>query len=149
MLGPCVTSMRVMPSDLDIFMHVNNGVYLTYADLGRTDLLLRANAYHRIRKQGWYPVIAAETIRFKRSLTLGQRFTMTTHVVGWTTRSIYLEQIFESKGHFVARAVIDARFLAKKGGIVTPTDVLAVIGIEQTSPQLPEWIHSWSEAIRS
>jgi YbgC/YbaW family acyl-CoA thioester hydrolase len=140
--------MRVMPNDLDIFMHVNNGVYLTYADLGRTDLLLRANAYGKIRKQGWYPVIAAETIRFKRSLTLGQHFTMTTHVLGWTERSIYLEQIFESDGQFVARAVIDARFLAKKGGVVIPAELLAVIGIDEPSPELPEWVNAWSEAIR-
>ena len=38
--GPATTTLRVYPNDLDIFGHVNNGVYLTYADLGRTDLML-------------------------------------------------------------------------------------------------------------
>lgn len=71
-MGPARTTVRVYPNDPDIFLHVNNGVYLTYADLGRTDLMLRSNIFKLIRKQGWYPVVAAETIQFKKSLKLGQ-----------------------------------------------------------------------------
>jgi acyl-CoA thioesterase FadM len=65
-LDPTETTVRVYPNDLDIFLHVNNGVYRTYADLGRTDLMLRSNIFNLIRKQGWYPVVAAETIQFKK-----------------------------------------------------------------------------------
>jgi len=113
MTGPVDTHFRVLPNDLDALLHVNNGVYLTLMDLGRTDLLLRSDAFHQVRKQGWYPVLAAETIRFKRSLTLFQKFTIRTSVVGWDDRSIYLEQLFISKGELVAKAVVDARFLKK------------------------------------
>ena len=45
------TPLRVLPNDLDIFMHVNNGVYLTYADLGRTDLMLRSGTVQRMRQR--------------------------------------------------------------------------------------------------
>ncbi len=86
--------MRVWPNDLDIFLHVNNGVYLTMMDLGRTDMMLRSGIFQPIRKKGWYPVVAAETIRFQRSLKLFQKFSITTEVVGWDEKSIYMQQVF-------------------------------------------------------
>ncbi len=148
MLGPVDTHFRVWPNDLDALLHMNNGVYLTLMDLGRTDLLLRSGAFSAIRKEGWYPVLAAETIRFKRSLTLFQRFTIRTRVAGWDERSIYLEQIYMAKDKLIARAVVDARFLAKKGGKVTPAQLLEFLNIETESPQLPDWIATWVESNR-
>lgn len=148
LLGPVDTNFRVLPNDLDALLHVNNGVYLTLMDLGRTDLLLRSNAFSRIRKKGWYPVLAAETIRFKRSLKLWQRFTIRTKVVGWDDRSIYLEQHFISKGNLVAKAVVDARFLSKKGGAVTTDELLQFLEIKNEPPELEPWIASWVSSVR-
>lgn len=143
LMGPVDTSFRVLPNDLDALFHVNNGVYLTLMDLGRTDLLLRSDAFSGIRKKGWYPVLAAETIRFKRSLKLWQRFIIRTRVVGWDERSIYLEQQFISKGKLVAKAVVDARFLAKKGGSVPPSELLAFLELDSQSPELEPWVATW------
>lgn len=148
MMGPVDTHLRVLPNDLDALLHVNNGVYLTLMDLGRVDLLLRSNAYHAIRKKGWYPVAAAETIRFKLSLKLFQKFTIRTSVIGWDERSVYLEQQFISKGVLVAKAVVDARFLMKKGGSVSPAELLAFLGIDQSAPELPEWVATWVQSNR-
>jgi len=155
MLGPCRTPFRVWPNDLDVFLHMNNGVYLTVADLGRTDLLARAGALGELDRRRWYPVVAAESIRFRRSLTLWQRYTIDTRVIGWNDRSIYLEQRFESRGETVARAVIDARFLVRGGGKVSPADVVgaasATTGIdaaEGDAPTLPAWVNDWSAAMR-
>lgn len=147
-MGPAETTVRVYPNDLDIFMHVNNGVYLTYADLGRTDLMMRSNIFNLIRKQGWYPVVAAETIQFKKSLKLGQKFTISTRILGWDEKSIYLEQRFTRGEVSVATALIDARFLSKKGGKVTPKQVYDLVGYDQTPPQLPEYVHRWKESIQ-
>ncbi len=142
-MGPVDTTLRVYPNDLDIFMHVNNGVYLTYADLGRTDLMLRADVFHEIRKAGWYPVVAAETITFKKSLKLGQRFTITTRILGWDDRAIYLEQVFSRSGTFIARAVIDARFLSRAGGKVSIDELYKLVGMTGESPPLPESLKLW------
>jgi len=148
MLGPVDTHFRVLPNDLDALLHVNNGVYLTLMDLGRTDLLLRSDAFHAVRKKGWYPVLAAETIRFKRSLTLFQKFIIRTRVVGWDERSVYLEQLFISKDKLVAKAVVDARFLKKKGGNVTPEELMAFLNIDQNPLELPEWVATWVQSNR-
>lgn len=142
-LGPCKTDLRVWPNDLDVYMHVNNGVYLTYADLGRIDLMLRADVFHKIRKKGWYPVVASETIQFRKSLKLGQRFTITTRVLGWTERSFYIEQVFSRQGEQIATLVIDARFLAKAGGKVAIKDLLELVGYKDASPVIPDNVQQW------
>ncbi len=142
-IGPIETSLRVYPNDLDIFMHVNNGVYLTYADLGRTDLMLRSNIFNLIRRKGWYPVVAAETITFKKSLKLGQKFTMSTRILGWDDRAIYMEQIFSQSDKFIAKAIIDARFLSRAGGKVSTAELYELVGMSGESPPLPESLKLW------
>ncbi len=145
--GPCDTTLRVWPNDLDIFFHVNNGVYLTLMDLGRTDMMLRSGVFGPVRSAGWYPVVAAETIRFQRSLTLFQKFSIRTEVVGWNEKSIYIEQVFTSKGKQIAIAALDIRFLKKVGGKVSPADLFALLGEEHhDQPELPAWIKTWSLA---
>ena len=144
----CVSAFRVWPNDLDVFMHMNNGVYLTVADLGRTDLMLRSGAFGPIRARGWYPVVAGETIRFRRSLGPFRRYTIATRLVGWTERSIYLEQRFESRGALVARALIDARFLGPRGARVTPAQILEVVALDPVSPPLPAWVEAWAGSMR-
>ncbi len=142
------TKLRVFPNDLDIFMHVNNGVYLTYADLGRTDLMLRSGTFHKLRKRGWYPVLAAETIQFKQSLTLGQCFSINTRVAGWDDRSLYIEQVFTHGDTLVAHAFIEARFLVKAGGKVNLPELLDFLNIDLVSPTIPEPIQRWITARR-
>ncbi|MBX2881331.1 MAG: acyl-CoA thioesterase [Granulosicoccus sp.] len=142
-LGPVDTKLVVFPSDLDTLMHVNNGVFFTYADLGRVDLLLRANAMKRLQKLGWYPVVAAESMQFKKSLTLGQVFSIRTEVLGWSDKSIYLQQIFSRHGRMIARAMIDARFLKRSGGTVNLEELLDHLEINSPSPEFPDYLHHW------
>jgi len=145
-MGPVDTELRVYPNDLDIFMHVNNGVYLTYADLGRTDMMLRSDVFNLIRENGWYPVVAAETITFKKSLKLGQRFTMTTRILGWDDSAIYMEQVFTRSGTLIARALIDARFLSRAGGKVSTAELYELVGVSGESPALPDSLTLWIES---
>ncbi len=78
------TPFRVAPTDLDPLRHVNNGKYLSLLDLGRYDLLTRSGFWQAASERGWYAVVAAQTITYKRSLTLGQRFVLRTGCSGWT-----------------------------------------------------------------
>ena len=71
-LGPCVTPFRVLPTDRDVLMHVNNGVYLSMMDVARVDLMYRAGLMGKLATRRWYPVVVAESIQFRRSLELFQ-----------------------------------------------------------------------------
>ena len=49
------------PGDLDLYLHVNNGVYLQMMDVARTNLLADLGGLGALRERGWYPVVAAST----------------------------------------------------------------------------------------
>lgn len=146
LLGPCRTPFRVWPTDLDLLRHVNNGTYLTIMDIARLDLMSRAGVTPALKARGWYPVVVAETISFRRSLTLFQRFEIRTECLGWDDRSVFLSQDFERGGTVVATAVIRARFLGRDGERVTPEQLLALAGEGPDSPPLPDWVREWAAA---
>ena len=144
--GPCVTPLRVWPNDLDVFMHMNNGAYLTIMDLARTDMMIRSGMLSRVFKRRWYGVVAAETIRFKQSLKLFQSYEIHTEVVCWDHWSFYIVQTFTRNGTFVAKAVVEIRFLSTSGEKITANEVTKLMGIQKPSPPMPDWIADWQRA---
>jgi acyl-CoA thioesterase FadM len=145
-LGPCRTPFRVWPTDLDLLWHVNNGVYFSIMDLARIDLMIRAGMAAKIRARGWYPVVVAETIQFRRSLNPFQRFEIETRVLGWDEKAIVLEQQFYRGEEAVAHALVRARFLSRRGGTVAPTQLIEVFGLPPQSPFMGEYAIRWNEA---
>ena len=135
---------RVNPLDLDLQRHMNNGRYLSLMDLGRMDLMLRSRFWQRITGQGWYPVVAGQTITYRRSLTLGQRFELATRVIGYDERWIYMEQVFRSGDAVIADAIVRARFLRTSGGSVDVQEVLDLVGPPPEDPVLPDWVETWN-----
>ena len=55
--------MRVLPTDIDIAMHVNNGMYFSLMDLGRFDLMIRSGFWATMRRRGWNPEIGRASCR--------------------------------------------------------------------------------------
>jgi acyl-CoA thioesterase FadM len=143
-LGPVRKRFIVWPPDLDVLGHVNNGVYLSMLDVARVDLMLRAGVAGKLRARGLYPVVAAETIRFRRSLQLFQSFEVETRVLGWDEKAFIIEHRFLRGEELVAHAVIRSRFLRRKGGTVGSAELLEVVGKSGPSPQLPAWIEAWN-----
>ena len=144
---PSVTHLRVRPGDLDLYRHVNNGTYLNFFDIGRSNYLADLGAFGKLSRRGWYPVVAASTMKYRRSLTLWQRFTVTTRVVGWDERVVYLEQVVEREGLLVARGWIAGRFLSRTGERIAPAAVVEVIDAPRESPPLPEDVAAWARAV--
>lgn len=145
-LGPCRTSFRVLPTDLDILRHVNNGVYFSLMDLARLDLLARAGLSAGIAARGWYPVVVAETIQFRRSLLLFQRFFIETRVLGWDEKAFVLEQRFLRGDEAIASALVRARFLSREGGSVSPADIVALAGNVSPPGEMAEYAAEWNAA---
>ncbi len=135
---------RVHPGDLDVLRHMNNGRYLTLLDLGRMDLMLRSGFWKRITEAGWYPVVAGQTITYRRSLELWQRFELSTRVLGYDDRWIYMEQIFRVGETVHADAIVRARFLRRGGGSVEIDEVLGLAGPVPEDLEVPEWVLAWN-----
>ena len=143
-LGPCRTPFRVLPTDLDVLRHVNNGVYLSMMDVGRLDLMSRAGIADLVRERGWYPVVVAESIQFRRSLTLFQRFEIETRVLGWDDKAFVLEQRFLRGEEEIAIALVRARFLARGGGTVSPDEIVRLVGVSVEQPTLSPDVARWN-----
>lgn len=137
---------RVWPTDLDVLWHMNNGKYLSVMDLGRFDMLIRNGLMKVTRDNGWYPVIAGETIRFRRSLTLWKRFELRTRSIGWDEKSFFVEQQFYCDNELCAHAIVRARFLSKAGGSVTAEEMAAAIDPRVMSPKLPDYVIQWQQS---
>ncbi|WP_342372968.1 acyl-CoA thioesterase [Propioniciclava soli] len=142
-----VTRFRVVPTDLDLMAHMNNGKYLTLMDLGRMDLMLRSGFWGTVRAQGWYPVVAGQTITYRRSLRLGQRFELHTKVLGFDERWIFVEQTFRRGEVVHAHAVVRARFLKESGGSVEHDELFALVG-DRPALDLPAWLVDWTESTK-
>jgi acyl-CoA thioesterase FadM len=137
-------TMRVMPNDLDLLGHVNNGIYLSLMDLGRMDLMIRSGKWQQLGKVGWYPVAASVTVTYRRSLRLWQRYILETKVVGFDDRAMYVEQRFVRDNEVYVVAIMRARFLKRSGGTVTVSELGELAGIDPASMPIPGWIAAWA-----
>ena len=137
------TKFRVMPTDLDIFKHMNNGVYLSIFDIGRFDLLQRSGVWKIFNERGWYPVVASETITFRKSLTLWTPFTVESRILGFDAKAVYVEQRAVVNGEIFAQAFIRGRFLSRKGGTVGIDDLLDAVGPVPQDDGVAEWLLQW------
>lgn len=136
--------LRVLPTDIDVLRHLNNGRYLSLFDLGRWDLLTRSGLVSAMTEKGWYAVVAAETITFRRSLELWQRFELETRLIGHDDRAVYLERRALVGDEIYARAIIRARILRRTGGTVPHDELFAAVGRPEGLPDIEPWVHEWA-----
>ena len=139
--------LRVLPTDLDILGHMNNGVYFSIMDLGRMDLMIRSGMWPKLRAKGYYPVMANESCTFRKSLQPWQRFDLETRIVGYDARAVYVEQRFVVDGEIYASAMTRGRFLKKTGGTVSMQELSDLTGVDVTTTAPPAWVGPWIEAV--
>lgn len=145
-LDEVATPFRVWPTDLDVNRHMTNGKYLSIMDLGRVDLMLRCGLAGVLRREKIYPVVASQTIRYRRSLAPFARFDVRTRVLGWDDRFIFLQQTFERSGEKVAAAIVKGIFLRKSGGRVPPLELVELLGLTEEDSKMPGWVEQWVES---
>lgn len=147
-LQPLRVKSRALPNDLDINMHVNNGRYLSFADLGRVDWFIRSGCLQVARKQKAIPVIGDVTARYIRQLKAFDRFYVQTRLLGWNQKWAFLEhKIFDGQDRLAAIVVIRGMFWNRKGGL-TPQELMEATGNGHLeSPDLPEWVAHWAQTL--
>lgn len=128
---------RVLPTDLDINMHMTNARYLSFMDLGRTDLLLRAGMLPMMRRERLMPVVGHIDIKFRRSLFPFQRFSLKSRLLCWDEKWLYLEQRLESAKGIHAVATVRGLFLDRNGSVPTQR-LLDYLGYRGESPPMTE-----------
>jgi acyl-CoA thioesterase FadM len=137
--------MRVMPNDLDILRHVNNGIYLSLMDLGRMDLFIRSGQWKALQHRGWYSVAASVTVTYRRSLRLWQKYELQTKVVGFDNKAMYIQQRFVRDNEVYVEGLMKGRFLKTTGGTVTIAELGEMAGVDPATMPIPDWMASWSK----
>lgn len=137
--------MRARWTDLDQLRHVNNGVFLSMMDLGRVDLMVRSGVWKQLMDAGIYPVVAAQTITYRKSLQWRQRFVLETRMAGYHDKALFVEQRFVVDGEIYARAFVKARFLKRSGGTVPIDELNAIAGEDLTRIPLEGWVQRWAD----
>lgn len=134
---------RVWPTDCDLNLHMNNGRYLTFMDLGRVHLTAQSGLLREALRRRWMPVLAAAEVTFIRSLKPFARFDLVTRLRSWDEKYIYLEQGFESDGKLCAQAYVKGVFL-HKGARVPNAEVLQAIGYAEEAPSMTKALRHWA-----
>ena len=115
--------LRVLPNDIDINLHMNNGRYLTICDLTRVDMFIRTGLAKTMIKEKWIPVISEHTMKYKKGLKLFQKYTIKMEVTGWDEKSFKMLHTFIVGERVVAEGTSCGVILSKTG-VIPPEKVI-------------------------
>jgi acyl-CoA thioesterase FadM len=137
-LDESIVRFVVCPQDLDAYLHMNNGRYLSIMDLGRLDLMIRNGILKICLKRRWQPVVAGVTIRYNRPLSPLAHFHLHTQLIGWKEKWLYLEETFKRTGSEVARATVRMAVLDSGNKKVPIGELAEAAGHFDGSPPLSQ-----------
>jgi acyl-CoA thioesterase FadM len=107
--------LRVLPNDLDLNGHVNNGRYFTLADLGRLDFLIRSGAARVAIANRAFPLIGDAVAKFRKDLKLFQRYELQSRLIGWDDKWTYMEHRFVRGGRVAGMVIVRGQFRSARG----------------------------------
>ncbi|WP_182405760.1 acyl-CoA thioesterase [Psychrobacter sp. GP33] len=120
-------TLRCHLTDIDNFLEMNNGRVLTLYDLGRTDFAVRSGLGTQLLKQRWGLVVAGSTIQYRKRIRAFDKVIMKTHIVGFDTRWIYVEQSMWVKGKPCSSALLRTG-VTERGKVIETARVFAALG---------------------
>ena len=134
----------VLPQDIDPFMELNNGRYVTLLDLGRYSLGARVNMGSFLKRNKWSLTIVGTYNEYRYRLRLFQRFILQTKILGYDEKWFYFFQKVERNGKTHMASVVKFTYTSKKG-LVVPKEVVSAMGIKYEPNSLPSWIKELTE----
>lgn len=133
------------PWDLDFALELNNGRTLSIYDLGRLPMGFRIGLFKMLREKKWGFTMAGCSIRYRRRVRMFHRVKMTTAVLGWDDRFIYIGQSMWRKGECTS-SILYRTAVTDQNGIVTTDRVTQTLGPQLANLRLPDWVQNWIDA---
>ncbi|KAM8966511.1 protein THEM6 [Pelodytes ibericus] len=134
-------SSMVLPHDLDFLFHMNNSRYQREADFARLSYFTRSGLFGAIHSLGSGMVMAACTIRYRRSLRLLEPFEIRTRLLCWDEKAFYVEQRFVApKDGFVCAVLLSRQHII---GNSPDKVVQSMCKRKVESPEFPEEVLHW------
>lgn len=125
-------SLVVLPNDIDINLHMNNGRFLTICDLNRVDIFARTGLLKAMFKRNWIPVIAEHTMVYKKPLGIFERYMVMTEVTHWDEKFFYMKHTFRQGDRIAAEGTSKGCVYARGVGVVKPVDAFAAVEMDSS-----------------
>jgi acyl-CoA thioesterase FadM len=143
-LAPDVLTMRVLPTDIDFNLHMNNSRYLTRMDYARIHLIAATGMMDLAVARRWSPLIGSVFITYRRSLSVFAPYTLTSRNLCWDDKWVYTEQVFTFAGGLAAVAWVKGLFRNETGNI-PPQTVVDELQPGLVSPPMSPALTEWNE----
>lgn len=114
-----VTGRRVLPNDLDLNRHMNNGRYLTLLDLSLLEFFARSGFLRAAMRAGHRPMAGGVLITYRRQLNLLQRYEVRFRWICSDEHWNYMAFEFVSQGRLCAAGTIKGAMVSGAGLVAT------------------------------
>ncbi|CAG9856396.1 unnamed protein product [Phyllotreta striolata] len=129
--------------DVDIFFsHMNNARYVRELDFARFHFYDRTGIYEEIKKHKGHVLQTASNIRYRRTIPWFNTYKVTTKIVYWDEKTLYIEQQFITLRDGFIRAIV----LSKQStiGLNVPEIMAKLTGCDVSyRPNPPDELQDW------
>jgi acyl-CoA thioesterase FadM len=140
-----VRSLRVLPNDLDVNGHMNNGRYLTIIDLMLVEYFVRTGFAATMVRRGWRPMSGGSLITYRRGLRPLQRYTLRFRLDATDAHWNFMRFEFTDGDRVCAAGYMKGAAVAR-GGFVATSDAFAAMGLAVPAADLPHAVRDWLAA---
>lgn len=139
---------RVLPNDLDINLHMNNGRYLTMLDLMLVEYFSRIGFLRVVVQNRWRPMSGGSVITYRRGLAPFQKYKLRYKWVGSDEFWNYMRfEYLTMDGRLCAAGYMKGAVVSGKGLLPTRDAFKAMALPEQMYARaLPEPVTRWVES---
>jgi acyl-CoA thioesterase FadM len=140
--------LRVLPNDVDINMHMNNGRYLTVIDLLMLEFFVRTGYAKVLLKNGWKPMSGGSIITYRRGLQPFQNYTVRYQFGACDDVWNYMHFEFIADGKVCAAGYMKGAAVSKQG-FVKNVQSYALLNLPLPTKPLPQAVQHWQASERS
>ncbi|HET7796026.1 MAG TPA: thioesterase family protein [Rhizobacter sp.] len=139
--------LRVLPNDLDINGHMNNGRYLTVIDLMLIEYFVRTGFAGVMLREGWRPMSGGSFISYRRGLKPFQTYELRFRLDATDAQWNYMRFEFASGGKLCAAGYMKGAAVSKQGFVPNAVSY-AKMGLDVPSTEVPGQVAHWLAAER-
>jgi len=138
-------SLRVLPNDLDINGHMNNGRYLTIIDLLLVEYFVRTGFASEMVRRGWRPMAGGSFISYRRGLKPLQTYTIRFRLDATDAHWNYMRFEFVAGDRVCAAGYMKGAAVARSG-LVPNAESYGAMGLAPLQAALPAPVRDWLAA---
>ena len=140
-------SLRVLPNDLDINGHMNNGRYLTVVDLMLMEYFVRSGFARVMLREGWRPMSGGSFISYRRGLKPLQTYTLRFRLDACDGQWNYMRFEFTCGGKVCAAGYMKGAAVSREGFVPNAVSY-GKLGLALPEGALPAPVSHWLAAER-